>query len=132
MMQKTIFFYFLCVIFLFNSTIIYASFPVKNKIYNDRKSQSKKETVEEYKIRIQKQLYGYNGEIQNTNQKFDIHRGIFIFFLVTALVGLIIAFYGLAMSSWSGVAYFFTGLATFLVSALAMLVNFVIKIIREA
>ena len=88
MKQKTIFFYFLCIIFFFNSSLIYASFPVENKIYNDSISQPKKETVEEYKIRMQKQLYGYDGETQNTNQKFDIHRGIFIFFLCTALAGL--------------------------------------------
>ena len=62
MKQKTIFFYFLCIIFFFNSPIIYASFPAGNKIYSDTSSQLKKETVEEYKIRMKKQLYGYDGE----------------------------------------------------------------------
>ena len=131
MKQKTIFFYFLCIIFFFNSPIIYASFPVGNKIYNDTTSQSKKETVEEYKIRMQKQLYGYGGETQNTNQKLDIHRGIFILFLITAVVGVMISFYGIILSSWQGFDYFILGVATLFVSSIAMLLNFLIKIIRK-
>ena len=131
MMQKTIFFYFLCVIFLFNSSIIYASFPIEKKIYNDTTSQPKKETVEEYKIRMQKQLYGYGGETQNTNQKLDIHRGIFILFLITAVVGVMISFYGIILSSWQGFDYFILGVATLFVSSIAMLLNFLIKIIRK-
>ena len=131
MKQKTIFFYFLCIIFLFNSTLIHASFPVVNKIYNDSISQPEKETVEEYKIRMQKQLYGYNGETQNTNQKFDIHRGIFIFFLCTALAGGITAFYGLTLGSWEGLGYFLLGSGITLVSSVLMLLNFLIKLIRK-
>ena len=129
MKQKTIFFYLLCFIFLFNSPLIYASFPVKNKIYNDSISQPKKETVEEYKIRIQKQLYG--DEIQNTNQKFDIHRGIFIFFLCTALAGVLTAFYGLTLGSWEGLGFFLLGGGITVVSAVLMLLNFLIKLIRK-
>lgn len=68
MMQKTIFFYFLCIIFFSNSHLIYASFPVGNKIYRDTTSKPKKETVEEYKIRMQKQLYGYDGEKVKTEK----------------------------------------------------------------
>ncbi len=131
MNQKTIFFYFLCIIFLLNSTLIHASFPVGNKIYNDSISQPKKETVEEYKIRMQKQLYGYNGETQNTNQKFDIHRGIFIFFLFTALAGVITAFYGLTLGSWEGLGFFLLGGGITLVSSVLMLLNFLIKLIRK-
>ena len=131
MKQKTIFFYFLCIIFFFNSTLIHASFPVVNKIYNDSISQPEKETVEEYKIRMQKQLYGYNGETQNTNQKFDIHRGIFIFFLCTALAGGITAFYGLTLGSWEGLGYFLLGSGITLVSSVLMLLNFLIKLIRK-
>ena len=131
MKQKTIFFYFLCIIFFFNSTLIHASFPVENKIYNDSISQPKKETVEEYKIRMQKQLYGYNGEIQNTNQEFDIHRGIFIFFLCTGLAGVITAFYGLTLGSWEGLEFFLLGGSVTLVSIVSMLLNFLIKLIRK-
>ena len=131
-MQKTIFFYFLCFIFLFNSPLIYASFPVENKIYNDSISQPKKETVDEYKIRMQKQLYGYDGETQNTNQKFDIHRGIFIFFLITSLVGVIISLYGITLASWRGFELGVYGLATVLFSCLGMIINFLVKITREA
>ena len=131
MNQKTIFFYFLFIIFLFNSTLIHASFPVGNKIYNDTISQPEKETVEEYKIRMQKQLYGYNGEIQSTNQKFDIHRGIFIFFLCTALAGVITAFYGLMLGSWEGLGFFLFGGGITLVSSVLMLLNFLIKLIRK-
>ena len=131
MKQKTIFFYFLCIIFFFNSTLIHASFPVENKIYNDSISQPKKETVEEYKIRMQKQLYGYNGEIQNTNQKFNIHRGIFIFFLCTGLAGVITAFYGLTLGSWEGLEFFLLGGSVTLVSIVSMLLNFLIKLIRK-
>ena len=130
-MQKTIFFYSLCVIFLFNSSIIHASFPVGNKIYGDSISQPKKETVEEYKIRMQKQLYDYNGEIQNTNQKFNIHRGIFIFFLCTGLAGVITAFYGLTLGSWEGLEFFLLGGSVTLVSIVSMLLNFLIKLIRK-
>ena len=82
MKQKTIFFYFLCIIFFFNSSLIYASFPVENKIYNDSISQPKKETVEEYKIRMQKQLYGYDGETQNTNQNSTFIEGFLHSFCV--------------------------------------------------
>ena len=131
MKQKTIFFYFLCIIFFFNSTLIHASFPVENKIYNDSISQPKKETVEEYKIRMQKQLYGYNGEIQNTNQKFNIHRGIFIFFLCTGLAGVITAFYGLTLGTWEGLEFFLLGGSVTLVSIVSMLLNFLIKLIRK-
>ena len=131
MKQKTIFFYFLCIIFFFNSSLIYASFPVENKIFNDSISQPKKETVEEYEIRMQKQLYGYNGETQNTNQKFDIHRGIFIFFLCTALAGGITAFYGLTLGTWEGLGYFLLGSGITLVSSVLMLLNFLIKLIRK-
>lgn len=129
MKLKTTFFYFLCIIFLFNSPLIYASFPVVNKIYNDSISQPKKETVEEYKIRIQKQLYG--DEIQNTNQKFDIHRGFFIFFLCTALAGVLTAFYGLTLGSWEGLGFFLLGGGITVVSAVLMLLNFLIKLIRK-
>ena len=131
MNQKTIFFYFLFIIFLFNSTLIHASFPVGNKIYNDTISQPEKETVEEYKIRVQKQLYGYNSEMQNTNQKFDIHRWIFIFFLCTALAGVITAFYGLMLGSWEGLGFFLFGGGITLVSSVLMLLNFLIKLILK-
>ena len=131
MKQNTIFFYFLCIIFLFNSPLIYASFPVVNKIYNDSISQPKKETVEEYKIRMQKQLNGYDGEIQNTNQKFDIHRGFFIFFLCTALAGVLTAFYGLTLASWEGLGFFLLGGGITVVSTVLMLLNFLIKLIRK-
>ena len=131
MKQKTIFFYFLCIIFLINSPYIHASFPVGNKIYNDSISQPKKETVEEYKIRMQKQLYSYDGETQNTNQKFDIHRGIFIFFLCTALAGLIMAFYGLTLGSWEGLGFFLYGGGVTVFSSVLMLLNFLIKLIRK-
>ena len=131
MKLKTTFFYFLSIIFLFNSPLIYASFPVVNKIYNDSISQPKKETVEEYKIRMQKQLYGYDGEIQNTNQKFDIHRGFFIFFLCTALAGVLTAFYGLTLGSWEGLGFFLLGGGISVVSAVLMLLNFLIKLIRK-
>ena len=131
MKLKTTFFYFLCIIFLFNSPLIYASFPVVNKIYNDSISQPKKETVEEYKIRMQKQLYGYDGEIQNTNQKFDIHRGFFILVLCTALAGVLTAFYGLTLGSWEGLGFFLLGGGITVVSAVLMLLNFLIKLIRK-
>ena len=131
MKQKTIFFYFLSIIFLFNSPLMFASFPVGNKIYNDSISQPKKETAEEYKIRMHKQLYGYDSETQNTNQKFDIHRGIFIFFLCTALAGVITAFYGLTLGSWEGLGFFLLGGSITLVSTVLMLLNFLIKLIRK-
>ena len=131
MKQKTIFFYFLCIIFFFNSTLIHASFPVENKIYNDSISQPKKETVEEYKIRMQKQLYDYDGETQNTNQEFDIHRGIFIFFLCTALAGLLTFFYGVTLGTWEGLGIVLLGGAIFIVSTVLMLLNFLIKLIRK-
>ncbi len=130
-MQKTIFFYFLCVIFLFNSSMIHASFPVGNKIYGDSISQPKKETVEEYKIRMQKQLYDYDGETQNTNQEFDIHRGIFIFFLCTALTGLLTFFYGVTLGTWEGLGIVLLGGAITIVSTVLMLLNFLTKLIRK-
>lgn len=90
MKQKTIFFYYLCIIFLFNSPLIYASFPIVNKIYNDSISHPKKETVEEYKIRMQKQLYGYDGEKVKT-EKFTTEQIIINSLLVlVAIVGILL------------------------------------------
>tara|TARA_B100000886_G_scaffold6276_1_gene3981 strand:- start:341 stop:748 length:408 start_codon:yes stop_codon:yes gene_type:complete len=132
MMQKNTLFYFLCVIFLFNSHVLYASFPVESKIFNDRISQPKKETVEENKVRMQKQLYGYDGEIINANQKIDIHRWIFTFFLVTALVGAIMGLYAITLASWKGFELWLYAATTVLFSCLGMIINFLVKITREA
>ena len=49
MKQKTIFFYFTCIIFFFNSPLIYASFPIGNKIYNDSISQQRKKQLKSIK-----------------------------------------------------------------------------------
>ena len=88
MIRKTILFYFLSIIFLFNSPIIYASFPVGNKIYSDASSHLKKETVEEYKIRMKKQLYGYDGEKVKTEKLTTEQKIINSLLVLVTIVGI--------------------------------------------
>ena len=47
----------------------YASFPVKTTTPSDTIIESKKETMEEYKIRIQKQLYSSDNDLYYDSRK---------------------------------------------------------------
>ena len=47
----------------------FASFPIKISILSDTVIESKKETMEEYKVRIQKQLYSSNNDFYYGSRK---------------------------------------------------------------
>ena len=74
----------------------FASFPIQISILSDTIIESKKETMEEYKIRIQKQLY--SGDKKNLIKQKKIHafNRFFIIIVGYALVMfIVIAIYAL-------------------------------------
>ena len=70
----------------------FASFPIQISIPSDTIIESKKETMEEYKIRIQKQLY--SGDKKNLiKRKIHPFNRFFIIIVGYALVMFIVSFF---------------------------------------
>ena len=87
----------------------FASFPVKTTTPSDTIIESKKETMEEYKIRIQKQLYSSDNDLYYDSRKKEkknlskwkkIHPFIRFFIIIVglALVIFIVLLINLAMN----------------------------------
>ena len=55
-------------IFLVFPSFCFASFPVSTNSYSDTIPETKKETLEEYRQRIQKQLYSNDGDLYEENK----------------------------------------------------------------
>ena len=76
----------------------FASFPIQTTTPSDTIIESKKETMEEYKIRIQKQLYSSDNDLyydSRKKEKKNNYKSLFkildSFFLVLGIISIIIA-----------------------------------------
>jgi hypothetical protein len=103
----------------------FASFPVKTTIPSDTIIESKKETMEEYNIRIEKQLYSKSEEINVfANKKF-----LRIFSGVLVALGLILGKASLDVSDFSDALGY--GIISFFLVGLGGIL-FLIDLIRRA
>ena len=109
----------------------FASFPVKTTIPSDTTIETKKETMEEYKIRIQKQLY--NQETNNEINNYKPLRMLDGFFLLLGLISIVIADQ-LANNSTkflAGLGWFFLGILSLGLSILIFLFKQIRKAIKK-
>ena len=103
----------------------FASFPVKTTITSDTIIESKKETMEEYNIRIEKQLYSKSEEINVFANKNFLR----IFSGVLVALGLILGKASLDVSDFSDALGY--GIISFFLVGLGVIL-FLIDLIRKA
>jgi hypothetical protein len=103
----------------------FASFPVKTTTPSDTIIESKKETMEEYKIRIEKQLYSKSEEINVFANKNFLR----IFSGVLVALGLILGKASLDVSDFSDALGY--GIISFFLVGLGGIL-FLIDLIRRA
>ena len=103
----------------------FASFPVKTTIPSDTIIESKKETMEEYNIRIEKQLYSKSDEINVFANKNFLR----IFSGVLVALGLILGKASLDVSDFSDALGY--GIISFFLVGLGGIL-FLIDLIRRA
>ena len=103
----------------------FASFPVKTTIPSDTIIESKKETMEEYNIRIEKQLYSKSEEINVFANKNFLR----IFSGVLVALGLILGKASLDVSDFSDALGY--GIISFFLVGLGGIL-FLIDLIRRA
>ena len=103
----------------------FASFPVKTNIPSDTIIESKKETMEEYNIRIEKQLYSKSEEINVFANKNFLR----IFSGVLVALGLILGKASLDVSDFSDALGY--GIISFFLVGLGVIL-FLIDLIRKA
>ena len=103
----------------------FASFPVKTTITSDTIIESKKETMEEYNIRIEKQLYSKSEEINVFANKNFLR----IFSGVLVALGLILGKASLDVSDFSDALGY--GIISFFLVSLGGIL-FLIDLIRRA
>ena len=104
-MKKLLFFFFTTLL----SNISYASFPVFNK------TTIKQET---YQTKVIK---------NSLKQPINKQKNILKFFLFSALIGLIMTFYGILSSSKNDIGIGLFGGAIFIASILVIVINFLFK-----
>ena len=127
------------------ANVSYASFPITD-VLKSNQDTLKIEEIKRYHFnllnmgfdlkdcRCQSCRSGIPILLENINpkvkKKIDYHKFIFKFFLVTGLIGLIMAFYGILSTSWSDIGIGIFGGILFLSSLLVILFNFLIKKLR--
>ena len=109
----------------------FASFPVKTTIPSDTTIETKKETMEEYKIRIQKQLY--NQETNNEINNYKPLRMLDGFFLLLGLISIVIAVQVANNSTkfLAGLGWFYLGILSLGLSILIFLFKQIRKAIKK-
>ena len=108
-----------------------ASFPVQISILSDTTIETQKETNEEYKIRIQKQLY--NQETNNEINNYKPLRMLDGFFLLLGLISIVIAVQVANNSTkfLAGLGWFYLGILSLGLSILIFLFKQIRKVIKK-
>ena len=108
-----------------------ASFPIQISIPSDTTIETKKETMEEYKIRIQKQLY--NQETNNEINNYKPLRMLDGFFLLLGLISIVIAVQVANNSTkfLAGLGWFYLGILSLGLSILIFLFKQIRKAIKK-
>ena len=126
--MKKIFF----IILISITNLSYASFPIQITTASDTIIESKKETMEEYKIRIQKQLYKttekkYNNSIKENKKPFkmSVEGILFLSGVILILTSIIV---GERLPRSANILFL---LYTFLIGLLSLILSFVIFLFKK-